>query len=194
MTTSLCEVDESILSGRRRHHSWAPSTHDNSQSNNTNENYEMRLYHRTNYWGTTIESSNRDNAVDIDAIWVQAVSRPFPCCRGFGKRNTRVTTDDLQSEHDGMWNLFYVSGTEGRNPNHYFEKLVLIPRGERGYGKDRCRREFGWIFKGQWHCSEGESGLNELLGEFKKKDGYRFVHVHVGIRLDSFEAGKGVQY
>ena len=130
----------------------------------------------------------------MEAIWVQAVWGTRPCCRGFGKRNVRVTIEDIQEAHTGTWNLFYVSGTEGRNSDHYFEKLVLIPRGERGFGKERCRRDFGWSFVGQWQCHEGEQGLSDLLESYKENDGYRFVHIHLGIRMDEMDAGKGTSY
>ena len=56
----------------------------------------MRLYHRTNYWGVTINANDRDREVDMEAIWVQAVKRS-PCCRGLGVRNVVVDLHDLNN-------------------------------------------------------------------------------------------------
>lgn len=71
----------------------------------------MRLVHRANYWGETITSSNRDDEVDMDVIWVQLTSkqRGRGCCQGFGIRRVGISKDDLLEYHNGYWNLFYVS-------------------------------------------------------------------------------------
>jgi hypothetical protein len=156
---------------------------------------EMRLIHRTNYWGQTLNSSDRDREVDMDAIWVQVV-KFRACCPNFGDRNVRLNIEDLQTAHDGLWNLFFVSGTEGRDRDHFFSKLVMIPHGKRGYGKDRVRREHGWTFHGSWNSNgdEAKSELTKLInGATKGGDGdrRRRHHIHLGIHMDSCQAGKG---
>ena len=160
----------------------------------------MKLIHRTNYWGHELDSSGgrRDNEVDMmDAIWVQVVKRG-PCCPNFGERNVRITTDHLRTHHDGLWNLFFVSGTEGRDSDHYFSKFVLIPHGKRGFGKDRCKKQHGWTFKGSWNSSstndDDDSNLKLLLenaAAHKNSEGYKRHHIHVGISLDTCHVGKG---
>lgn len=131
----------------------------------------------------------------MDAIWVQVVRRR-PCCPNFGRRNVRLTNDHLQTHHDGRWNLFFVSGTKGRNPDHFFSKFVLIPHGKRGFGKDRCRREHGWTFHGSWNPSlhTADSDFTSLIDDATdggEGEGYRHHHIHLGIQIDSCHVGKG---
>mmetsp|Transcript_29522 Transcript_29522/g.48716 ORF Transcript_29522/g.48716 Transcript_29522/m.48716 type:complete len:159 (+) Transcript_29522:96-572(+) len=158
----------------------------------------MRLIHRTNYWGDTISWSNRDAEVDMDAIWVQVARRrkDRSCCPGFGKRLVRVTIDKLTSSHNGWWDLFSVSGTEGRNSDHYFKKLVLIPQGTKTFDEERCIKVHGWELEGRWDASiqSAEEDLQDLLEEHLTQDGYTKTHAHVGIYMESCFAGKGNSY
>ena len=158
----------------------------------------VRFIHRTNYWGTTITGQNRDSEVDLDLIWVQAVSRrhrPKGCCQGFGKRSVRITMDDLETAHGGDWNLFYVSGKEGRNSNHYFHKLVLIPKGTRSFGVKTCTQKHGWTYEGEWSPSSenAASSLDVLLKEYKTGiyGDYGVSHIHIGIHMESCYVGYG---
>jgi hypothetical protein len=157
----------------------------------------MHLIHRTNYWGSTITWSDRDVEVDgMDAIWVQVVDEHWrSCCRGFGKRSVRVDMEDLTNHHSGRWNLFYVSGTEGRNSDHYFHKLVLIPQGTRGFGKTGCAKR-GWTFVGKWTADAQSSAANlsNLLRAYKSESGFEVCHVHLGLHMPSYWAGKGNSY
>ena len=58
--------------------------------------YLMKLIHRTNYWGTWIDSSDLDDDVPFDVIWTQAVrDNDGPCCHGFGRRSVQVTNSDF---------------------------------------------------------------------------------------------------
>jgi len=155
----------------------------------------MRLIHRTNYWGTTLTCNNRDDEVDMEAIWVQAVKS---CCRGFGTRSVRITMDDLREANSGLWNLFYVSGMEGRNSDRYFHKLVLIPKGTPKFGIHTCVRQHKWIHKGEWDASKSDKQASQefrdLIHEYTKHEGYVVSHIHIGIRMDSCPAGKGNSY
>lgn len=101
--------------------------------------------------------------------------------------------DELIKCHDGYWNLYYVSGTEGRNSDHFFKKLLLIPRGAKGYGKERCKKVHGWSYEAQWDSSSesAEVDLQDLLETWQTHDGYEVCHVHVGIHMESCCVGKG---
>lgn len=154
----------------------------------------MHLLHRTNYWGTTIDWTDRDDEVDMHAIWVQAMTRRrASCCPGFGKRRVGIKISDLIECHSGLWNLYFVSETEGRNSDHFFTKLVLLPQGTKGFGKEHCRKVLGWKYKNQWDVTaESAMGnLKTLLEDYHTKDGYERCHVHIGIHMESCDVGRG---
>lgn len=155
----------------------------------------MKLVHRTNYWGDTINWNDRDDEVDMEAIWVQFYRRKKdqPCCPGFGIRRVGVTVENLAGKAS-IWTLFFVSGTEGtRNSDHYFNKLVLIPQGTKGYGREICKKKWGWKYKGLWDASDDDAkaDLKELLDEYHTNDDHEVCHVHIGIHMETLDAGRG---
>ena len=151
----------------------------------------MKLIHRTNYWGKYINSSNRDDEVDFDAIWAQAVgNHDRPCCRGFGRRSVKVMNSDFMEQHNGWWSVFRVSMRRGRNKSHYFYKFVAIPHGIRNYGKKSCIQRRQWKYEGEFDASDGDAinQLKEILREYLEKDDDDINHVHVGIYMDGLSA------
>ena len=151
----------------------------------------MRLVHRTNYWGEWISSSDMDDDVPFDAIWVQAMLDGCACCcHGFGRRGVAVRDEDLVDEFNGWWSLFKVSGEWGRTPGHFFHKYVLIPQGTHGFGKRGCAQR-GWTYAGEIQAGRACERLDELLEYTIDDQTDDFNHVHIGIMMDSLYAGKG---
>ncbi len=148
----------------------------------------MKLIHRTNYWGTYIDSSDRDDEVSFDAIWAQAVDDyRGPCCRGFGERSVRVADSDFQEEHNDYWSIFKVSGRRGNNPSHYFYKFVVIPQGIPRYGKKGCASR-GWTYIGEFHAQEALAALERKLKRYMEGDTDDFNHVHIGLWMEQLYA------
>lgn len=153
----------------------------------------MKLYHRTNYWGTPITPTDNDDEVDFPAIWVQAIPSydhgDKGCCYGFGKRGVPVLSMDLADED--RWCLWEVSGTEGRKADeHFFWKFALVPKGANGYGRRGCENR-GWTSVGEISPENAEDDLEDLLvGEYSTPDDDVFQHLHIGIMMDVLDAPK----
>ena len=146
----------------------------------------MRLLHLTNYWGTMIDTAicDPDSELGFHALWVQALEDgQEPCCRGHGRRAVEVSESDLEGFHRGRWNLWKVSGTRGRNEDHYFYKMALVPQGLYGKGKKTLLRK-GWklIDEGidSWYMLRH---LEQVLDDYWEDGSDDFNHVHIGIDL-----------
>ena len=158
----------------------------------------ITLIHRTNYWGTTIDSSysRKDRDLNYEAIWAQAlIDNRTAGSRGFGPRRVEVSLDALKEEHDGKWSLYYVKGTQGNNPDHFFYKFALIPSGARNFDKRRCSQN-GWRHVGDIDVrrSGAFAKLQSLLDRYADNDTHENVHVHLGLKLESLDAPKGNFY
>eukprot|EP00961_Rhodomonas_salina_P186008 2511380-Rhodomonas_salina.1 len=75
------------------------------------------------------------------------MTRGKSCCPGFGNREMDVYPDDLLSQCEDDWNLWLVSEGQGNKTNHYFYKLVLIPKRTPGLGNKSCL-SYGWLAVG----------------------------------------------
>jgi len=156
----------------------------------------MRLLHRTDWWGDTINWRQVPaDEVDIKVIWTHALmkQRSPSCCPKFGERRVGVTLEDFTLCHDGRWSLYFVSGTEGENEDHFFQKLLLIPVGTPGYGKANCKT-LGWTLVGFWNASNDTkslSKLHDLLKPYETEDDHERCHLHIGIHMEELAAGEG---
>ena len=149
----------------------------------------MKLIHRTNYWGSYINSSCMDDEVDFDAIWAQAVGDyDGPCCPGFGRRSVEVVNSDFSSEHNGWWSVFEVSSQRGYSSSHYFYKFAVIPQGIPHYGKKSCTQSRGWTYKGEFRSWNALEELENILEYYLELDDDDINHVHVGIYMDGLSA------
>ena len=148
----------------------------------------MKLIHRTNYWGTWIDSSDMDDDVPFDAIWTQAVlDHQGSCCYGFGRRAVHVVNSDFVDEDNGWWHVFKVNQQSGRTPGHYFYKFVALPQGTYGYGKRGCAAR-GWDWEGEFVASNALDGMESVLSRYLWMDDDDFNHVHVGVKMERLYA------
>ena len=152
----------------------------------------MKLIHRTNYWGNYIDSSygDRDDEVDFDAIWAQAVGDyDGPCCpRGFGRRSVEVVNSDFMEEHNSWWSVFLVSSQRGGSSCHYFYKFAVIPQGIPHYGKKSCIQRRGWTYKGEFYAGDALEDLENILEYYLELDDDDINHVHVAIYMEGLRA------
>ena len=150
----------------------------------------MKLIHRTNYWGTWVNSSNIDDDVPFDVVWTQAVGDyDGCCCHGFGRRSVQVVNSDFVDEDEGWWHVFKVNGQRGRSPGHYFYKFAALPQGTYGYGKRGCAA-LGWTWEGEFHASNALDGMEQVLDTYLNMEDDDFNHVHVGVKMEQLYAPK----
>jgi len=150
----------------------------------------IRLVHRTNYWGNNpIFAENSDAEVDTACIWVQ-MTRGKSCCPGFGNREMDVYPDDLLNQCEDDWNLWLVSEGQGNKTNHYFYKLVLIPKRTPGLGNKSCL-SYGWLAVGavDFNLDNAYEHLADMIRPYLQSAPEPQVkkHVHIAIIMDSLE-------
>ena len=106
----------------------------------------MEIVHRTHCNDDRIDF-RMDDSIGEDCIWFQAVSASnWPldgCCKIFGPRAIHLRRGDFERWDQDGWRLWLVEDRQGRNPEHYFFKLALVPHGKRNYGLKSCKRN-GW--------------------------------------------------
>ena len=152
----------------------------------------MKLYHRTNYWGQYVNSSNTDSEVPFDVVWCQAVEDYDGCpnpkdCHGFGRRVVGVEDSDFESEDPDHGHAFKVGQQRGRRQGHYFFKFAALPQGTYGYGKRGCAA-LGWRWEGEFHASQALDGIENVLDSYLNMDDDDINHVHIGVKMDSLYA------
>ena len=87
--------------------------------------------HRTPYLGRYIKPSY-DPMTGQEVVWMQCGYSRQGCCKNYGPRSVPLEDRDFaQWETDNGiegWRLYETDyGRPGRNPNHFFHNLVLIP-------------------------------------------------------------------
>ena len=176
----------------------------NEQLQKKSRFFAMRLLHLTNYYGAVIRPRrNRGNEeVAFPCIWTQAVpGYRKGCCPGFGRRSIFVgnRADDYQKTLSGLWSVYFVSETTGRNPKHLFLKFVIVPtdsisnfrNASYAHGPVSITPSFEFIGEFDSSCDPG-AALDRMLSGYykeKKKKGV-FVHLHVGLCLNELRVGR----
>jgi hypothetical protein len=95
----------------------------------------------------------------------------------------RVPVQQLEQK-SGVWSLWSVGATPGRNPEHLFHKLVLAPEGTDLKAK-------GWTHLARVSANDAATFGAELKqatdAHCAGKEGLR-VHVHIGVMIESIDS------
>eukprot|EP01084_Bolivina_argentea_P034534 63943_1 len=144
----------------------------------------MRLLHLTNYRGHKIvpNKSIKDEDTDLELIWVQAVpGYDDECCPGFGDEIVNISQKVFKHWDRDEWVLWKVAEHRGKNPDHYFYKFILVPKGYAGLGKKTLLNK-GW--KDMLTIdpnNEFYSQLEAHLSQYWYDNSDDTNHVHIGI-------------
>jgi hypothetical protein len=140
------------------------------------------IIHRTNYYGTNIKPNANDKDTDgLEVIWLQVSDRYIGCCPGFGKRVVHLRNKNL--EQGRRYRVYLVTEHPGRKGDHYFYKFVVIPEGQRGFGKQSCLHR-GWTWEGDIDGTTARGDLRKLLDHYREDGPGDVNHVHVGLAID----------
>lgn len=156
--------------------------------------------HRTPYLGRYIKPSY-DPMTGQEVVWMQCGSSRQGCCKNYGPRSVPLEDRDFaQWETDNGiegWRLYETDyGRPGRNPNHFFHNLVLIPYCYwNGYDDYGCE-ENGWDLISEYEISEdyppgvGAEAFDwlqdsvEIFAEYVQDTScYLVNHIHMAIVL-----------
>ena len=144
----------------------------------------MQLAHRTNYRGRYLSARDTDDETSgLDLLWVQVVRQDCGvCCPRFGRSTVWITADDLRAQHDGLWELWFVSATDGYWAGHTFYKFVLAPVGAL---EDEDVSDWEFLAEGRFRAGLGvlQSVLPRYFAEERSEDGCDVAHCHVGLLL-----------
>ena len=162
--------------------------------------YEMSLtfIHRTPYLGKGNIEPRLDPKVGQEVVWIQCGTRRQGCCKNYGPRSVPLQESDFAQWEidDGFegWRLYEMDGKRGRNPNHYFHNLVLVPYCDfNGYDDFGCD-ERGWDFLSEYDsCGDSgdgeeafdwlQSSVEAFAEDVQDNTDYAVNHIHMAIVL-----------
>ena len=150
--------------------------------------------HRTPYLGKGNIEPRLDPKVGQEVVWIQCGTRRQGCCKNYGPRSVLLEEIDFArwEYNDGIegWRLYEMNGRRGRNPQHYFHNLVLIPYGDfNGYDDYGCD-ERGWDLISEYDEEEEaeafdwlQSSIEGFAENVEDTSDYLVDHIHMAIVL-----------
>ena len=160
----------------------------------------LTFIHRTPYLGKGNIEPRLDPKIGQEVVWIQCGTHRHGCCKNYGPRSVPLEVSDFAKWeiHDGFegWRLYEMNGKRGRNPNHYFHNLVLVPYGDfNGYDDYGCD-ERGWDLLSEYDGSfgSGEEGeafdwihgsIEAFAEDVQDTSDYAVNHIHMAIVLPS---------